>query len=317
VDSRASVHPASRPHPPAPVSLPVRAGRAARSLLVRLARWNLLLALAMAAATLTMQVLAGIAPEPAAPLVVFLTFFAVYGLDRAAEPDADDLTHPERARFSRVHARLLRGTALAAYALALPVAWTYAGPRGAAAALLPLAAVLLYSFPLLPAPVARRVGFARLKEVLVVKNLVVAATLSATPTLLVLAGGAGPARAALLASGAFLFGRWWINTLTFDLRDEAGDRANGVRTVPVALGRARTFRLLHGGNALLGAAALAAPLLLPVGPRFALLAWSSAYAWVYLRAMEGGGDEHFLCDVVADGELLVLSALVLGTAAIA
>lgn len=317
MDSPTTEDPSSLPDQTTSVPLPVRAVRTGRSLLVRLARWNLLLALAMAATTVAMQVLAGLAPEPAAPLVVFLTLFAIYGLDRAAEPDADDRTHPERARFARVHARLMRGSALAAYALALPVAWTYAGPRGAAVALLPLAAVLLYSFPLLPPPVAHRVGFARLKEVLVVKNLVVAATLSATPTLLVLAGGAAPARATLLASGAFLFGRWWINTLTFDLRDEAGDRANGVRTVPVALGRARTFRLLHAGNALLGAAVLAAPLLLPVGPLFALLAWSSAYAWAYLRAMEGGGDEHFLCDVVADGELLVLSVLILGAAAIA
>lgn len=284
--------------------------RRTRALLVLLARWNLVLALGMAGMTLAAQTLAGLPREPLAALAVFLTLYSVYSLDRAAEPDADGLTHPERARFSRTNAGLMRATALAAYATALPLAWAYAGPRGAAAVLLPLAAVLVYSFPFLPAPLARRLGFSRLKEVLVLKNVVVAATLAATPTLLLAAGGAD-ARPALAGVGLFLFGRWWINTVLFDLRDEAGDRANGIRTVPVVLGRARVLRLLHAANLALGAAALAAPLLLPLPSAFALLAAGSVYAWGYLRAMGTGADEHFVCDVVADGELLVLSALVL------
>ena len=48
----------------------------------------------------------------------------------------------------------------------------------AGVALLPLAAVLLYSFRILPPAVARRVGFARIKEILVLKNVWVAATLA-------------------------------------------------------------------------------------------------------------------------------------------
>jgi 4-hydroxybenzoate polyprenyltransferase len=145
-----------------------------------------------------------------------------------------------------------------------------------------------------------------------VKNLVVAATLASTAALLPAAAhGGAPRWAPVAAMGAFLFGRWWINTLVFDVRDLAGDHANGLRTLPVVLGRARTLRLLHAANALLAAATLAAPLAGAAPPLFALLAASSAYAWVYLRAIQRGGDEHFLCDVVADGELLVMSAVVL------
>jgi 4-hydroxybenzoate polyprenyltransferase len=296
-----------------PVAAPAPRGAAGapRAFLVILARENLLLAMGMGAITLVTQVMEELPAEPLSPLIVALAFYAVYSLDRAGDADADGLTHPERARFSRRNARRMRTASLAAYALALALAATRGG-WAMAVALIPLGALLLYSFRIVPPKIAGRVGFARIKEVFVLKNVWVAVTLAATATLLpIAASGAAPRWQAAAAMGGFLFGRWWINTLVFDLRDEAGDRANGLRTVPVVLGRARTLRLLHAGNAALAAATLAVPLLGWARPLFALLAASSVYAWIYLRAIAAGGDPHFLCDVVADGELLLLSALVL------
>jgi 4-hydroxybenzoate polyprenyltransferase len=256
------------------------------------------------------QHLAGLPAGPVPAAVTFLALYAVYSLDRATGLDADDRTHPERARFARLHAGRMRASAGVAYVLALALAAGQGG-RAVAAALLPLAAVLVYSFPFLPPAIARRTGFRRLKEVLGVKNVHVAATLAATPTLLVVAVAGPPASwGPFVAAGAFLFGRWAVNVLLFDLRDEAGDRANGLRTVPVLLGPARTLRLLQGANLLLAAGVLAVPLLGWASASFALLAASSVYAGVYLRRVAAGGDVHFLCDVVADSELLVLAALV-------
>ncbi|MCY1083230.1 UbiA family prenyltransferase [Archangium lansingense] len=282
-----------------------------RPLLVLLARGNLVMALSMAAATWLAQVLAGLPAEPLPPFIAFLVIYSIYSLDRVTELDADSRTHPERARFSQRHAGLIRGSALAAYALALGLA----GRRGAwcvAVTLLPLAALLVYSFPFLPRAVAHRVGFSRLKEVFVLKNVWVAGTLAATPVLL--AGvfhGAVRNGKPLVATGVFLLGRWAVNVILFDVRDEAGDRANGLRTIPVVLGRARTLRLLHGINVLLVLLALAVPLFGLASPRFALLGVSCLYAWVYLRRVERTEDIHFLCDVVSDGELLVLAGVVL------
>jgi 4-hydroxybenzoate polyprenyltransferase len=296
---------------PAAAPAPRGAAGALRAFLVMLARENLVLATTMGAITRVVQGMEELAAEPLSPLIVALTFYAVYTLDRAADADADDHTHPERARFSRRNARRMRTASLAAYALALALAATRGG-WAVAVALLPLAALLLYSFRIVPPRIARRVGFARIKEILVFKNVWVSATLAGTATLLPVApAGAAPRWPAAAAMGGFLFGRWWINTLVFDLRDEAGDRANGLRTVPVVLGRTRTLRLLHAGNAALAAAVLAVPLLGWARPLFALLAASSVYAWIYLRALAAGGDPHFLCDVAADGELLLLSVLVL------
>jgi 4-hydroxybenzoate polyprenyltransferase len=297
--------------PPAAAPASRGAVEASRAFLVMLARENLVLAIAMGAITLVVQVMEELPAEPLSPLIVALAFYAVYTLDRAADAADDGLAHPERARFSRRNARRMRVAALGACALALGLAATRGAPA-VAVALLPPAALVLYSFRIVPAGIARRVGFARIKEIFVLKNVWVSATLAGTATLLPIAtAGAAPRWPAAAAMGGFLFGRWWINTLFFDLRDEAGDRANGLRTVPVVLGRARTLRLLHAGNLALAGATLTVPLLGGARPLFALLAASSVYTWLYLRALAAGGDPHFLCDVVADGELLLLSVLVL------
>ena len=217
--------------------------------------------MAMGAITRVVQVMAGLPSDAIAPAVVFLAFYAIDSLDRAADAGSDAAAHPERARFSGRHAGVMRATALGAYAVAVGLA-AMRGVASVGVALLPLAAVLAYSFPVVPAPLARRVGFRRLKEVFVVKNVVVAGTLSATATFLpVTVADQVPWVAPVLAMGGFLFARWMLNTILFDLRDEAGDRANGLRTIPVALGRARTLRLLHAANALLAIGIVAAPLL--------------------------------------------------------
>ncbi|HET6764362.1 MAG TPA: UbiA family prenyltransferase, partial [Longimicrobiaceae bacterium] len=283
----------------------------ARRALEWAARANLLLAVSMAAATWMLYVLLEMPVQPRVPAIVGLVFYGVYAMDRAADHGDDAHTHLERARFSRAHAGRMWGTALTAYAAALVLAVPL-GVRGVAAALLPIAALLLYSFRLVPPWLARRIGVSRVKEVLVLKNVWVAATLAGTPTLLMAAArDAASGAPALWPAAAFLFGRWWINTLLFDVRDEAGDRRNGLRTVPVALGRARTLRLLHAANAALGAAVLAAALSGAIPARMALLAASSLYAAWYLHRMQAAGDPHFLCDVVADGELLVQAGVVL------
>ena len=286
-----------------------------RLLLVLLARGNLVMALSMAASTWLFQVFSGLPTAPLPPLLSFLVVYAIYSLDRVTELEADRLTHPERARFSRRNARWMRNSALAAYALALVLA----GARGGwslVVTLMPLAALLLYCLPFLPGAVARSVGFSRIKEVFLLKNVWVAGTLTAMAAMFsVVAHGGVPGWAPLLATSAFLLGRWLLNVILFDVRDEAGDRANGLRTVPVILGRARTLRLLHGLNVLLALLCLVTPLLGLARPAFALLGVSSLYAWAYLRRAESSEDLHFLCDVVSDGEQLVLAGVVLlGTA---
>lgn len=288
--------------------------RALRALLVWLARVNVLFALCLGATAWAVQRLLGLAPEPRAPLVVLLTMFSIYTLDRVGDREGDERTHPERVVFAGRHARVLTWLAVGAYGVALAVAWSR-GPWAVACAALPLVSLALYSLPFVPREWVRRWGWVRLKERLGVKSLVVAGTLAALGVLMPVAVAGGGVRGwAMVLVGGALLGRMLINVVVFDIRDEEGDRHNGVRTLPVVLGRERTLRWLQGLNGALALLALGAPLSGQVGWGFATLVGSSLYAGAYLWALPRSRDVHFLCDVVVDGELLVLAGLVaLGT----
>ena len=266
---------------------------------------QVLLAGATAVGTWMIQALARLPARPEPIVEVGLVFFSIYALDRTlAEPDTDSLNHPERERFVRRHARKLLGLAVAAYAVALGLAaregWGQVGVL-----LLPLAAVLLYSFPFVPRPLGRWLGFRRLKDILVIKNVVVAATFATTLTLAPVPPRGAVEVHTLVAFWLFVFVRFFINSIVFDVRDEHGDRLKGIRTLPVVMGAHRTLRLLHGLNLALGGFTLVAPVLGWAPPAFAALAVGTPFAMGYLRRMAGPGSLHFLCDVVADGELYV------------
>ncbi|HEX8706096.1 MAG TPA: hypothetical protein VF815_45095, partial [Myxococcaceae bacterium] len=158
-------------------------GERLRGFLTKLAHVHVLLAGAVAVGTWMMQRVAKLPVELMPCLGTFLAFFSIYALDRvAAEPEADAINHPERDRFSRRHARVLLVLAIAAYVLALALGAS-AGLERFLVMLLPLAGVLVYSFPFVPRPLARYLGFRRLKEVLVVKNALVAGIFASTMTL--------------------------------------------------------------------------------------------------------------------------------------
>lgn len=276
----------------------------AQALLMRLAYAQLVLAGAAAVGVWIVQVLAGLPREPEPIVAVFLVFFAIYALDRVAEPDTDALNHPERERFARRHARKLLGLCAVAYGAALVLASR--GGWGRVLILsLPLVAILLYSFPLVPRPLARWLGFSRLKEILVIKNMVMAGTFATTLVWAPVPAQGAPVPQTLAALWVFLFVRFFINGVVFDMRDEHGDRLQGIRTIPVVLGGWRTRRLLHALNLALGVFLLAVPMLGLGTPAVAALAVGTPLTAWYLWHFVQTQSLHFLCDVVVDGELYV------------
>ncbi len=288
-------------------------GERLRGFLMKLAHVHVLLGGAVAVGTWMMQWAAQLPVKLAPCLGTFLTFFSIYALDRvAAEPEADAINHPERDSFSRRNARVLLGLAIAAYVLALGLgAWE--STERFLVMLLPLAGVLVYSFPFVPRPLARWLGFRRLKEVLVVKNALVASIFASTMTLAPIPVDYEVATSTFAVMWVFFFVRFFINSAVFDIRDEQGDRKCGIRTLPVVLGPERARQLLHGLNLALGAFVLLAPALEWAPPEFSVLAVGTPLTIWYLNRTAQPGPLHFLCDVVVDGELYLAGLALVAT----
>lgn len=98
-----------------------------------------------------------------------------------------------------------------------------------------------YSYRILGAP--------RLKDIFIVKSIVVSAVVGAFPALLIL-GEAVNGWGGVLTLILFLMIHILIGAITADLRDIEGDVKSGIRTIPAFIGYERTVDLLFVSNVL-------------------------------------------------------------------
>jgi 4-hydroxybenzoate polyprenyltransferase len=166
--------------------------------------------------------LAGQPYDPTASIILGLVTWAVYAADHAGGSAEDLMNNPGRAWLAKYPVKKL---AAPAYLLAIIiVAWWDASK---------LPCVLVVG--LAGAAYTTRIRGIRPKDILGMKTLIVASS-----TAICRAGLVG--------------GAWWlyvlvllvmvIDTILCDMRDIKGDTVNGVRTIPVILGRSRTLMLL-------------------------------------------------------------------------
>jgi 4-hydroxybenzoate polyprenyltransferase len=129
----------------------------------------------------------------------------------------------------------------------------------------------------------------------------------------VLVGGAAAFATAVVV--AWTAARMFINTVYFDLGDVAGDRQEGVATIPVRFGFHATRRFLYALDLLSGAGLLGLAVVGRVPPSAYAMSLITLYSGYYLwRAVDEETDLGFLCDVVADAEAFVVGALATGLA---
>lgn len=248
--------------------------------------------------------------EPFAPLLLVMAYLFSYGaymMNRSTEIMEDAASNPQRTSHLASRRGYLPyisgGCFLAGYALALTVNLIFF-----VALLVPLVLSGLYSVG--SKRLMGGLGVTKLKEKLLVKNLVISLGWALIPGLVGLYYFSGSG--VLLFLSIFIFLRLTVNTLTFDVRDAEGDKANGIRTVPAVFGSSVTFRAMAVvdvatvGYVLAGVA-------FQVVPAFgAALALLPLYSLVYeAMARRPGANLGFICDVVADGEYLLWGPLML------
>jgi 4-hydroxybenzoate polyprenyltransferase len=167
---------------------------------------------------------------------VALMAFGVYSLDKLSGSDEDLLNTPERRKFFSGRKKLAKICSVAAIVLAIMLT-ILSRPSSLPILLSPVIANVLYTSRLQP-------GVPRLKDIPVIKNVVVAFIWATCGTLL-------PAmnmnhEQSLLISAVFYFMvvKCFINTVLYDVRDLIGDRKSNVRTLPVILGNRKTIGVL-------------------------------------------------------------------------
>ncbi len=268
----------------------------------------------MVGAALCVSEIAGADISAPALWAAFLMAIATYLLDRVKPVDhwrdpADAKTHPDRDQFMRRRARSVRMLVALASLVGVVALWKL-HPLAAILAPACLAGVLLYANPLARSQ--------RLKDRLIVKNVVVALCVSAFAVVLVgIGAGDGTAPTenvgelwSLAGAGGFLFLVVLGDAAICDIPDAAGDRAHGVRTIASVFGARAAWGTALGVHALAAALLMTGAMLGAVDLRSAAL-WALAIlaSWPILRATP----TRALRDVT-DARLIILALAVMALA---
>jgi 4-hydroxy-3-methylbut-2-enyl diphosphate reductase len=246
-----------------------------------LVRSQILVGLGAAGMTLASCLLQGLAPRADLLGVASLYIFAMHILNHFLDKEAGQYNEPDRAQFLAKHRVFLIGSGVLA-ALAALLLCARLGPWPFGLVLVMSVLGLLYSVPVIPARLERRIGFERLKDIPGSKTLSAALAWAFMVALLpALAEGRFDPWATPLAF-AFTLVLLFVRCALFDILDVQGDLIVGKETIPLFLGETKTRRLLLNLTLGLAAVLVLAPLLTPVSS----LAWALLAPVAGLEAMQ-------------------------------
>ena len=256
---------------------------------------NLFISLATLSVVVTTAVLAELPLEALPLFIVFAATMFVYTVNRFTDLAEDERNVPDRAAFTKRYGRLwlTAGTVLYVVAIAIAVAL---GLSGAAYLLLPLAVVLLYSI-------------GGVKQVFLLKNLVVGLAWGALP----LGVGYYYDQLWTLEIGflvAYVTVMITIAAVIFDVKDIEGDREEGIPTVPNRFGPHATRVWSLAATVAVAAVVVALALAAVIPRRFLVVLAMNAYVCAYIPfATPDRGPLYY--GFVVDGEHVFLAAVVL------
>jgi len=240
-------------------------------------------------------VLLGMDPNILICSAVFLVTFSTYSLNKLTDAREDAINMPERQNFLSGRRRMVLVISLLAYALAAVMVFIDK-PLSVPIIFIPIAANAVYSSRLVP-------GIPRLKDIPVMKSLVVAISWTLVCMLLPAADLKGITIAALAPAMYFMLAKVFINAVLYDIRDIKGDKETGVCTMPVLLGAGGTMAVLLIINSSL------LPLIMMMNGKIKVLValmaiYGYIYTW-YFRERRG----LFSLDFFVDGQWMLAAAL--------
>jgi 4-hydroxybenzoate polyprenyltransferase len=258
---------------------------------------SLFLALNGALVVLFSYFLYGLTISISIVLIAFLSIFSVYGLNKATDKAEDSINRPEVASRHKVYY-------LVPSLIALLVSITIGVIDGITVLLImitPLLIGIIYSVKISP-------SMPRLKEIVGVKSIAVAFSWAFTGSLLPAAMQSVPAEKIALVF-MYIFIQLLVNTVIFDTLDIEGDAFSGVKTIPIALGKSKTRKLLLMLNSSLG---LWLAYCMFDGIFFACLpalTFGVIYGYVLIWGFLNRTNKRFYADLFVDGQWLPIIAI--------
>lgn len=264
-----------------------------------------MIAVTIASIVYSSSVILGIETKLEIYVAVFLLFFSVYSMNKLIEVRRD-FGHGDRVRLIKKYFKPILWASIISYAVGVLL---IAKDRIELIpfSLIPLLFVVFYTFKLMP----KRFRFRRIKDIPVGKNVGAALVVMCFGALLPSFFSSGFTYVALFVVSVFIFARFLINTIVFDLPDHGEDRRNGVKTIPVMIGSGATKMILLLLNASLGAFLSAAAFLGWVSPIAHFANISTLYTFFYLYLLERmPRHRRMITDMVVDGEYLAMALFV-------
>lgn len=242
------------------------------------------------------SLLLGTYPSMSVCFIAFLTTFSIYSLDSIVDMDTDVTNMPERQKYLSKRKQLYLVCSVAAYLLACLILLLNK-PFALPIIFLPFVANAFYATKL------PMLNF-RLKDIPIMKNVVVAVAWGLPCTLLPAAYMASPPDMKTLGIVFyFMLTMTFIASVLYDIRDVKGDNEIGVRTIPVIWGTTKTTAILLALNSTL------LPLLLLVnGDVRLLIAGLSLYGYFYIFYFKVRRNPVIL-DIFVDGKCIFASIL--------
>jgi 4-hydroxybenzoate polyprenyltransferase len=267
---------------------------------------SLFLGLAAVGMVFTSCFIQGISFSGPIGAVMFLIVFSVYNLNRKTDEAEDAINHECRFRITKKYEHHLFVAAIGAYLIALGVA-AFHGVAAFCVVMIPLISGVFYSVPVLP----ERCGYRRLKEIPVMKNLVVSSAWAFAFSLAPVYLGASTPGTGSVIVFLFIFCWTFVASVLPDIRDRSGDFATGVATIPVLVGVARSRRILTAINISAGAIILVlGSMVIPMPARTIIIA-SLVYSQACILSIDRTNRNDLLCDVISDGQFLTIGGLCL------
>jgi 4-hydroxybenzoate polyprenyltransferase len=259
-----------------------------------------LLALGTSSMAATAALIMGMTPTWDLLLMAYLFSLGAYLINRVSDFSEDRVSHPERTEYLKKRLGWLKVASSGCFALGYALAF-FRNLIFFAGLLVPLALAIGYSVG--TGGMKSTLGFSRLKDAVLVKNVTVSFGWSLVPFLVGLYYLSLPL--ALYVLAPFIFLRLMVNTIFFDQRDMEADSSFGVNTLPVRFGMAGSTRVMVALDLVSGlyiVAALAAGAL----PYFAAaLLIFVPYSFAYRAYARSGRHRDSLRDFAADGEYLL------------